>query len=68
MTAVVEEKTAIEFKGRMLMMTVLQLKNLDANILHQQVSQRLEDAAQWLQEAPVVIDVSPELDLSLIHI
>jgi len=26
------------------------------------VSQRLEDAAQWLQEAPVVIDVSPELD------
>ena len=62
MTAFVEEKTAIEFKGRMLMMTVLQLKNLDANILHQQVSQRLEDAAQWLQEAPVVIDVSPELD------
>ena len=62
MTAVVEEKTAIEFKGRMLMMTVLQLKNLDANALHQQVSQRLEDAAQWLQEAPVVIDVSPELD------
>ncbi len=62
MTAVVEEKTAIEFKGRMLMMTVLQLKNLDANVLHQQVSQRLEDAAQWLQEAPVVIDVSPELD------
>ncbi len=32
MTAVVEEKTAIEFKGRMLMMTVLQLKNLDANM------------------------------------
>ena len=62
MTAVVEEKTAIEFKGRMLMMTVLQLKNLDANVRHQQVSQRLEDAAQWLQEAPVVIDVSPELD------
>ena len=62
MTAVVEEKTAIEFKGRMLMMTVLQLKNLDTNVLHQQVSQRLEDAAQWLQEAPVVIDVSPELD------
>ena len=26
------------------------------------MSQRLEDAAQWLQEAPVVIDVSPELD------
>ena len=62
MTAVVEEKTAIEFKGRMLMMTVLQLKDLDANVLHQQVSQRLDDAAQWLQEAPVVIDVSPELD------
>ncbi|BAP14038.1 MAG: septum site-determining protein MinC [Alcanivorax borkumensis] len=62
MTAVVEEKTAIEFKGRMLMMTVLQLKNLDTNVLHQQVSQRLEDAAQWLQDAPVVIDVSPELD------
>lgn len=62
MTVAFEEKAVLEFKGRMLMMTVLQLKNLDANVLHQQVSQRLEDAAQWLQEAPVVIDVSPELD------
>lgn len=63
MTAVVEENTVLEFKGRMLMMTVLQLKNLDANLLHQEVSQRLEDAAQWLQEAPVVIDVSPDLEV-----
>ena len=63
MTAVVEENTVLEFKGRMLMMTVLQLKNLDANLLHQEVSQRLEDAAQWLQEAPVVIDVSQDLDV-----
>ena len=63
MTAVVEEKSVIEFKGRMLMMTVLQLKNLDANLLHQEVSQRLEDAAQWLQEAPVVIDVSKDLEV-----
>ncbi|KZY18680.1 septum site-determining protein MinC, partial [Alcanivorax sp. HI0035] len=63
MTAVVEENTVLEFKGRMLMMTVLQLKNLDANLLHQEVSQRLEDAAQWLQEAPVVIDVSKDLEV-----
>ena len=42
MTAVVEENTVLEFKGRMLMMTVLQLKNLDANLLHQDVSQRAE--------------------------
>ncbi|MED5387511.1 MAG: septum site-determining protein MinC [Pseudomonadota bacterium] len=63
MTAVVEENTVLEFKGRMLMMTVLHLKNLDANLLHQEVSQRLDDAAQWLQEAPVVIDVSQDLDV-----
>ncbi|MCG8392106.1 MAG: septum site-determining protein MinC [Pseudomonadales bacterium] len=62
MTAVVEENTVLEFKGRMLMMTVLQLKNLDANLLHQDVSQRLDSAAQWLQDAPVVIDIGPEVD------
>ena len=47
-----------EFKGRMLMMTVLLLKDLDPNTLHRQVSQRLEDAAQWLRDAPVVVDLA----------
>jgi septum site-determining protein MinC len=42
----------------MLMMTVLLLKDLDPNTLHRQVSQRLEDAAQWLRDAPVVVDLA----------
>lgn len=58
MTVAFEEKTVLEFKGRMLMMTVLHLKELDPHALHQQVSQRLNDAAQWLLEAPVVVDVA----------
>ena len=54
MTAVVEENTVLEFKGRMLMMTVLQLNTLDAQQLHQEISLRLDEAAEWLQQAPVV--------------
>ena len=58
MTVAFEEKAVLEFKGRMLMMTVLLLKDLDPNTLHRQVSQRLEDAAQWLHDAPVVVDLA----------
>ncbi|MCK0152701.1 septum site-determining protein MinC [Alcanivorax sp. S6407] len=63
MTAVVEEKSVLEFKGRMLMMTVLQLNTLDAHQLHQEISQRLDDAAEWLQQAPVVIDIPDNVEL-----
>jgi len=59
MTVAFEEKAVLEFKGRMLMMTVLLLKDLDPNTLHRQVSQRLEDAAQWLRDAPVGVDLAP---------
>ena len=58
MTVAFEEKAVLEFKGRMLMMTVLLIKDLDPNTLHRQVSQRLEDAAQWLRDAPVVVDLA----------
>ncbi len=63
MTAVVEEKSVLEFKGRMLMMTVLQLNTLDAHKLHQEISQRLDDAAEWLQQAPVVIDIPASVEI-----
>ncbi len=63
MTAVVEEKSVLEFKGRMLMMTVLQLNSLDAHLLHEEISQRLDDAAEWLQQAPVVIDIPDSVDI-----
>ena len=58
MTVAFEEKAVLEFKGRMLMMTVLLLKDLDPNTLHRQVSQKLDDAAQWLRDAPVVVDLA----------
>lgn len=63
MTAVVEEKSVLEFKGRMLMMTVLQLNTLDAQQLHLEISQRLDDAAEWLQQAPVVIDIPASVEI-----
>ena len=58
MTVAFEEKAVLEFKGRMLMMTVLLLKDLDPNTLHREVGRRLDEAAQWLRDAPVVIDVA----------
>ena len=58
MTVASEEKAVLEFKGRMLMMTVLHLKDLDPNTLHREVGRRLDEAAQWLRDAPVVIDVA----------
>lgn len=63
MTVAFEEKAVLEFKGRMLMMTVLHLKDLDPHALHQQVSQRLEEASQWLLDAPVVVDVAKPEDV-----
>lgn len=63
MTAVVDEKSVLEFKGRMLMMTVLQLNTLDANQLHQEISKRLDEAAEWLQQAPVVIDIPDTVEV-----
>ncbi|GAA5127905.1 septum site-determining protein MinC [Alloalcanivorax gelatiniphagus] len=68
MTVASEEKAVLEFKGRMLMMTVLQLKDLDPNTLHREVSRRLEDAAQWLRDAPVVIDVAAPEDVNQIEL
>ncbi|KAF0805340.1 septum site-determining protein MinC [Alcanivorax xiamenensis] len=68
MTVSIEEKASFEFKGRMLMATVLYLKDLDSRSLHQQISQRLEDAAQWLLDAPVVVDVAHPEDASQVEL
>ena len=52
----------------MLMMTVLNLKSLDPNALHQQVSQRLEQDGRWLRDAPVVVDVSNPEEISQVEL
>lgn len=57
MTVAEAQPNILEFKGRMLMVTVLKLKSLDPGTLHQQVSQRLDEASQWLRDAPVVVDI-----------
>lgn len=57
MTVAEAQPNILEFKGRMLMVTVLKLKSLDPGKLHQQVSQRLDEASQWLRDAPVVVDI-----------
>ncbi|MBZ2189858.1 septum site-determining protein MinC [Alcanivorax sp. JB21] len=65
MTAVVEENTVLEFKGRMLMMTVLHLKTLDADVLREQLDRSLAQSPDWLREVPIVLDL-PGDDVSVV--
>ncbi|MCH8543494.1 MAG: septum site-determining protein MinC [Alcanivorax sp.] len=67
MTAVVEENTVLEFKGRMLMMTVLHLKTLDADVLREQLDRSLAQSPDWLREVPIVLDL-PGDDVSVVEL
>ncbi|MBA3980462.1 MAG: septum site-determining protein MinC, partial [Alcanivorax sp.] len=57
MTAVVEENSVLEFKGRMLMMTVLHLKTLDTDSLSAQLDRNLAESPDWLRQVPIVLDL-----------
>lgn len=60
MTAVVEENTVLEFKGRMLMMTVLHVKTLDTDLLAAQLDKNLAQSPDWLRDVPIVLDLPAE--------
>lgn len=51
------DATMLEFKGRMLMVTVLRLTGLDLDTIEAQLQQRLADA-DWIRDVPLVIDVA----------
>src|SRR5690606_31862808 len=68
MTAVVEENTVLEFRGRMLMMTVLHLKTLALDALHAQLDKSLEESPDWLRDVPIVLDLPPQAEASVVEL
>jgi len=68
MTAVVEENTVLEFRGRMLMMTVLHLKTLALDALHTQLDKSLEQSPDWLRDVPIVLDLPPQAEASVVEL
>lgn len=67
MTAV-EEHTILEFRGRMLMMTVLHLKTLALDALHAQLDKSLEESPDWLRDVPIVLDLPADREASVVEL
>src|SRR5690606_23241199 len=67
MTAV-EEHTILEFRGRMLMMTVLHLKTLALDALHAQLDKSLQESPDWLRDVPIVLDLPAEGEVSVVEL
>lgn len=53
-----EAPSLLEFKGRMLMVTVLHLSSLDLNLVQQQLAQQLGSSRDWIHSVPLVVDVN----------
>lgn len=51
------ETSLVEFKGRMLMVTVLRLTSLNHQQVLKQLTQQLQDGHDWLSAMPIVVDV-----------
>lgn len=52
-----ETPALLEFKGRMLMVTVLHLTSLDLPLVQQQLAKHLDTNHNWLRSAPLVVEV-----------
>lgn len=53
-----EAPSLLEFKGRMLMVTVLHLTSLDLHLVQQQLAEHLDSRQDWLRNVPLVVDVN----------
>ncbi len=58
MAEAINDKAVIEFKGRMLMVTVLRLHTTDPELVTQQLNAHLSDSNDWVRAMPLVLDVS----------
>src|SRR3546814_8732709 len=53
-----EAPSLLEFKGRMLMVTVLHLSSLDARLVQQQLAEHLDSHHDLIRSVPLVVDVN----------
>lgn len=61
------ETSVVEFKGRMLMVTVLHVREQHLDKVNQTIIQHLEDSQSWLKDVALVLDFPPESDEIFIH-
>ncbi len=62
------ELRAVEFKGRMLTVSVLRVQSGDLSAIEAELQRKLEQGGQFLREMPIVIEpLTPELDLQALH-
>nr|UVT38062.1 Septum site-determining protein MinC [uncultured bacterium] len=52
-----EAPSLLEFKGRMLMVTVLHLASLDRTLVQQQLTEQLDRHQNWIRSVPLVVEV-----------
>lgn len=57
----------VEFKGRMLMVTVLQVKQAALDKVNQTLLDQLDQAHSWLKDVALVLDFPPQTDAIFIH-
>lgn len=57
----------VEFKGRMLMVTVLQVKQAALDKVNKALLAQLDDAHSWLKDVALVLDFPPNTDAIFIH-
>lgn len=57
----------VEFKGRMLMVTVLQVKQAALDKVNKALLAQLDDAHSWLKDVALVLDFPPNTDDIFIH-
>jgi len=57
----------VEFKGRMLMVTVLQVKQAALDKVNQALLAQLDNAQEWLRDVALVLDFPPNSDPVFIH-
>src|SRR5699024_11897424 len=61
------DTSVVEFKGRMLMVTVLQVKEPSLDKVNQALLAQLDNAHSWLNEVALVLDFMPNVDEIFIH-
>lgn len=62
------DSTLLEFKGRMLMVTVLHLHSLDRQQLLARLNEQLEDGHDWLTNMPLVLDINCQQEDTTAHL
>lgn len=65
MTAVQTSKPVLEFKGRMLTLTILRLRHPSVEVLARELDRRVQEAPALFRDLPVILDVGDVADSDL---